>query len=220
MSDRCSRLSLRTKIAGIALAISTLSLAVVAAAGILQLRHQTAMEERRAADTVSLSFSRSAQMEMAAGDWHELRRLTRSFARDPNLLFIAAYNANGKLMTSAANDATAWTGYLAGALDPDTCIISRRTVEALDQTDESTTPATSISHKPIGTIVIGLSTAARQAALTRQNFMTLAVTTLAAGAGALVLFMTLGRWMRRLQQLAVPEQRPAQLRRPDHLMRL
>ncbi len=206
-----SELSLRAKISGIALAITTLSSAVVAAAGILQIHHQIAVEQRRSADAIALSFSRSAQPGMTAGDKRELARLTGSYARDPNLLFVAAYDASGKLLASAAGDPGVWDRFVNHTLDPETCIVSKRNVEALDQPDDfgGETDAGELPARPavktpgqVGTIFIGLSTADQIRAQSRQNHLTLGVTALAAGLGALVLFLTLGRWMRRLQKLA------------------
>ena len=203
-----AKLSLRTRITGIAVAITTMSLTVVAIASILQIRHEISVEEHRSADAVSLSFSRSAELEMTVGDKQELTRLTNSYARDPNLLFIAAYDARGKLLTSAAGNQSAWNKFLNHELDPQTCIISRRTVTAQTEPDEfggeipDNSTASAKAPKAIGTIVVGLSTAEQLQAQSRQNRLTIAVATLAAGIGALVLFLTLGKWMRRLQKLA------------------
>jgi len=202
-----AKLSLRTRITGIAVAITTLALTVVAAAAVLQIHHEIADQEHRSADAISLSFSRAAEMEMTVGDKPKLTRLTTSYARDPNLLFIAAYDARGNLLTSAASNQTAWKNYLNNQLDPETCILSRRTVTTQDQPEELGSERDPFSAglktpKLIGTIVVGLSTAEQLKAQSRQNYLTVAVAALAAGIGALVLFLTLGQWMRRLQKLA------------------
>jgi len=124
-----SRLSLRTKISGMAMLITTLSLAAVAAAGIWQIRSQIAIEEHRSADSVALGFARASELAMAVGDKPELSRLTNSFIRDENVLFIAAYNAAGAKLADAARDQTVWEQYQKGNLDTGRCILSQRQIE-------------------------------------------------------------------------------------------
>src|SRR5271155_2951067 len=86
-----SKLGLRTKVSSIALAITTLSLAVVATAAMFQTRSQITAQERRSADSVAQGIARAAELSLTVGDQKELGRLTASFLRDPNILFIAAY---------------------------------------------------------------------------------------------------------------------------------
>ena len=206
-----AKLSLRTKISGIALLITTLSVAVVAVAGILQIRAQISVEERRSADSVALGFARASELAMAVGDKQELSRLTNSFIRDENVLFIAAYNAGGARLADAARDQTAWTQYQQGNVDKSRCVLSERKVETTEQADEfsgdtgsDSLPDTTAPRvaKVVGRVVVGLSTAEAVAAQNHQNRLTLVVTALSAGVGGLILFLTLGQWMRRLARLA------------------
>jgi signal transduction histidine kinase/CheY-like chemotaxis protein/HPt (histidine-containing phosphotransfer) domain-containing protein len=206
-----SKISLQTKISGIALLITTLSLAVVAAANILQIRNLVAAEEHRSADSVALGFARSAELAMAVGDKQELSRLTNSFIRDQNVLFIAAFNSAGARLADAARDPLLWQHYQSGTLDSARCVLGEHQIETTPQVDEFSAdsdpdslakPLASHSPKIVGRVVVGISTAAALAAQHQQNRLTLLVTTIAAGAGGLILFLTLGHWMRRLQKLA------------------
>src|ERR1700685_3719480 len=119
MRNWYSKLSLRTKISGIALAITTLSLAMVATAGILQIRSQIAVEGHRSADSLALGFAHASELEITVGDKKELGQIPSSFINDPNVLFIAAYDAAGKQLASAARDQTAWDEYQRGMNNPD-----------------------------------------------------------------------------------------------------
>jgi signal transduction histidine kinase/CheY-like chemotaxis protein/HPt (histidine-containing phosphotransfer) domain-containing protein len=204
-----TQLTLRAKITGIALWITTISLAVLATSSILQMRYEIAVEERRAADAVSLSFSRSAQLEMTVGDKRGLNQLTAGFAQDPSVMFIAAYDANKTLLSSAAASPAIWKAFLNGTLDPGSCVISQRTVQAPDQqddftspTDDAAAPAASGQPSNVGTVVVGLSTTEERAAQRRQDCVTLAVAAVAAIGGGVFLFVALGKWLARLQKLA------------------
>jgi signal transduction histidine kinase/CheY-like chemotaxis protein/HPt (histidine-containing phosphotransfer) domain-containing protein len=207
-----AKLSLRTKISAIALAITTLSLMVVATAGILQIRGQIAAEEHRSADSVALGFAHAAELAITVGDKQELNRLTSSFTQDQNILFVAAYDAKDNLLASAVRDAQAWDRYQRGALDSERCLASEREVKSSTVGDEFSSegsidmpanPAVSArTMRVIGKVVVGLSTAAAVEAQRRQNLLTAGVTAVAALVGAAVLFLTLGGWMRRLAMLA------------------
>jgi signal transduction histidine kinase/DNA-binding response OmpR family regulator/HPt (histidine-containing phosphotransfer) domain-containing protein len=205
-------LSLRTKISGIALAITMLSLLVVATAGILQIRGQIAAEEHRSADSIALGFGHAAELAITAGDKQELSRLTSSFTQDQNILFAAAYDAKDNLLASSVRDAQAWDQYRHGTLDAERCLTADREVRSSRVGDEFSSERTTDippgdnssarATRVIGRVVVGLSTAAAVDAQRRQNELTAAVTAIAAVVGAVILFLTLGGWMRRLALLA------------------
>ncbi len=208
-----SKLSLRAKVSGIALAITTLSLTVVATAGILQIRAQISVEEHRSADSVAMGFARAAELEITVGNKPELERMTASFIRDQSILFIAAYDEKNHLLASAARDPGVWDQYLKQMLSSEKCVIGYSAVESTaSATDEFSSdagidlpaPTASPSNAPrvIGHVVVGLSTAAAVEAQQHQNALTAAVTAVAAFGGAVILFLTLGKWMRRLALLA------------------
>jgi signal transduction histidine kinase/CheY-like chemotaxis protein/HPt (histidine-containing phosphotransfer) domain-containing protein len=207
-----AKLSLRTKISAIALGITTLSLMVVATAGILQIRGQIAAEEHRSADSVALGFAHAAELAITVGDKQELSRLTSSFTQDQNVLFVAAYDAKDNLLASAVRDSQAWDQYQHGKLDSERCLAADREVKSSTVGDEFSSegsidmpanPASSArTMRVIGRVVAGLSTAAAVEAQRYQNRLTAAVTGVAAVAGAAILFLTLGGWMRRLALLA------------------
>jgi two-component system sensor histidine kinase/response regulator len=211
MRRRYARLSLRAKISGIALAITTLSLLVVASAGVLQLRAQIAAEEHRSAESVALGFANSAELEITVGNKPELDHMAASFIRDANVLFVAAYDSNHKLLASAARDQSAWEEYQKNPKDSERFVIGQRAVESASETDEFSAdtsadlPAANSRANPtqvIGHVVVGLSTAAQMKAQGHQTMLTAAVTTIAGLVGAIILFLTLGQWMRRLASLA------------------
>jgi signal transduction histidine kinase/DNA-binding response OmpR family regulator/HPt (histidine-containing phosphotransfer) domain-containing protein len=211
-------LSLRTKATGITVGITTVALAVVALVSILQIRSQIAAEQRRAADSVALGVARSAELPMAVHDTGELTRLASSFLRDAKVLFIVAYGADGKPMAHVVRNATAWELFLKGTIDPNRFVVGERQVEASAQNDEFSSvaesadpfsaPATHDPHKPaprggkLGRVVVGLSTFDAMQALARQSRIMMAVSGAAAVIGTMILLITLGAWIQRLERLA------------------
>jgi signal transduction histidine kinase len=137
--------------------------------------------------------------------------MAASFIRDANVLFVAAYDSNHKLLASAARDQSAWEEYQKNPKDSERFVIGQRAVESASETDEFSAdtsadlPAANSRANPtqvIGHVVVGLSTAAQMKAQGHQTMLTAAVTTIAGLVGAIILFLTLGQWMRRLASLA------------------
>src|SRR5438270_75426 len=124
-----SRLSLRTKATGIALAISMLSLLVVATTGAFQIRGLIVADQHRSADATARGISRASERAMSNGDTKELSRIASTFLRDENTLFIAAYGDGDKLLASAVRDTAAWVAFQAGHLDFESCVVGRYAVE-------------------------------------------------------------------------------------------
>jgi two-component system, sensor histidine kinase and response regulator len=210
LRQRIAKLTLRTKTSSISLAITALSLVAVAATGIVQLRNQIAAEQRRTADSVALGFARAAELALSVRDAEELTRLANGFLRDETILFIAAYGAGNQPLASAVRDQKAWEAYRKGEVDPERCLIARRQVDASAGRDEFNvetepdrsprTPA--VLSRALGRVVVGISTAPTINAQARQSRTTVVVTVAAAIVGAIVLFLTFGAAMRRLQKLA------------------
>jgi signal transduction histidine kinase/DNA-binding response OmpR family regulator len=222
-------MSLRTKVVGITVAITTASLALVAVIGVIQIRQQISAEQHRAADSMALGFARASELAIAVRDTRELSRLAGSFLRDENVLFIAAYAGGHQPIASAIRDREAWSNFQQGRIDGNRCAIAERVIEASSQPDEfglegagdpldpagvnAAAPGAHTSARPApnttsksGRVVIGLSTAPALLAQRHQSQVTVAATGGAALVGAIVLFFTLGRWMRRLQRLAEASQ--------------
>jgi signal transduction histidine kinase/CheY-like chemotaxis protein/HPt (histidine-containing phosphotransfer) domain-containing protein len=213
-----SSLSLRVKATVITLAIMSFSLAVVAGAGILQLRYQIDAEQHRSADSVSLGIARASELAMTVRDSRELTRLANSFLRDPDILFIAAYADQPAPLAVAVRDQQAWENYKNNKIDNSRCIVGQHTVDALEGTDEfnpgieSDSPDLSgkniATHRSgsIGVMVVGLSVDSARAAQWHQTSLTISTTILAAVMGGVALFITLSNWTRRLQNLDVASQ--------------
>jgi signal transduction histidine kinase/CheY-like chemotaxis protein len=215
MSNRWySALSLRTKISGISLGITVLSVAVVATTSLFQIRNQIAAEEHRSADSLALSIARASELALTVRDQKELGRLTANFMRDDSVLFVAVLGPAGEPMASAVRDQLAWREYRRGSVDVQRSVVAERIVEAAAVTDEFSneaqfdassqvsTTAPADPHRSIGRVIVGISAAAAIQAQHRANWLTLLTTSLAALVGGVVLFLTLGRWLRRLQTLS------------------
>ncbi len=196
-----SRLSLRAKVIGISLAITAMALAFSATTSIVQMRYQVDAGQRRAADSVALSVARAGERALTIGDSKELSRLVNSFLRDPNLLFIAVYKGHSQLPVVAIRDSGAWNDYLTGQINTDRCIVAEHEVQAMVD-DTAAWGGDAEPGPPVGRVVVGLSNAATRQAQWRQSRVILTATVAAAAAGGMFLFLTLGSWLRRLQNLA------------------
>ena len=213
----CSKLSLRVKATCLSLAITTLSLIIVATTGIIQIRGQIEAEQVRSADAVAMGMARAAELALSVGDRTELNRLAAGFLRDENVLFLAVYDKGNQPLGLAVRDATAWNAYQGGVRDGARCVVADRKVERSTQSNEfaadpeadppvepgaaSPQPA---AQRPlvVGHVVVGLSTAPGLRAEQEQIRLTISATALAALMGGAVLYVTLSAWLRRLQRLA------------------
>jgi signal transduction histidine kinase/DNA-binding response OmpR family regulator/HPt (histidine-containing phosphotransfer) domain-containing protein len=213
LKKSCSKISLRMKATGLSLTITALSLAFVATTGILQIRQQIQVAQGHSADAVAMGVARAAELPLTVGDRAELGRLTASFLRDENILFVAAYGKGEEPLGLAVRDEKAWDSYRRRQTGQ--CVIGQRTVEASAAKEEfggdvETDPNAAQASKGgpaapvnVGRVVVGLSTAPMIRAQREQIRLTIAATILAAVLGGAVLFVTLSAWLRRLQHLAV-----------------
>jgi signal transduction histidine kinase/CheY-like chemotaxis protein/HPt (histidine-containing phosphotransfer) domain-containing protein len=213
LQKSCSKLSLRVKATCLSLAITTLSLIIVATTGIIQIRGQIEAEQYRSADAVAMGMARAAELALSVGDKAELNRLAASFLRDENVLFLAVYDKGTAPLGLGVRDAAAWSAYQRGTRDAAHCVVADRKVERSTQTDEfaadpdadpgAAAPQPAAQHPlVVGHVVVGLSTAPGLRAEQEQIRMTITATALAALLGGAVLYVTLSAWLRRLQQLA------------------
>ena len=95
------KLTLRTKATVLTVAITSLSLMAVAAVGVWQMRTHIATEQRRAAESVAQGIARASELAVAVHDKRELSRITDSFLRDENILFIATYTGENRLLAKS-----------------------------------------------------------------------------------------------------------------------
>ncbi|MBV8781791.1 MAG: hypothetical protein JO353_10375, partial [Phycisphaerae bacterium] len=209
-------LSLRTKVTGISVAITALSLAAVASIGIWQIGREIAAEQHRTADSVALGVARASELPMTVRDAKELSRLANSFLRDDDVLFVAVYGSGPKPLAMAVSDAKAWNEFTRGAVDRYRGIVGTHAIEVLAasnefvddaEADPSNTAAASpkpasASPQVLGRVIVCLSTASTMLAEEQQIRLTIAATALAALIGAGILFLTFRSWMRRLHALA------------------
>ena len=208
-----SSLSLRARAVGLTMAITTISLGIVAATGIWQIREQIAQEQHRAVDSLALGIAQASRGALLAGDTSELSHLAAGFVKDDNILFVAVYADGPQPIAIAVRDPMALQRFLAGDRGEQRSVTSEQPIYAEDFTDLSSGPATDspnarrgsvppqVRHT-IGRVLVGLTNAPALLAQRNQSQLTAAVTILTEAMGSIVLFLTLGAWMRRLQRLA------------------
>ena len=208
-------LSLRTKITGITVLITILSLAAVATIGIFEIGREIGAEQHRTADSVALGVARASELAMTVRDTKELSRLANSFLRDDDVLFVGVYGGGPKPLALAVRDGESWEQFLHGGVKKDRGVVGAHSIESFSgaeefggdiETDvsmngtESTRPVVARSEV-LGNVVVCLSTVPTIIAEQQQIRVTVAATAAAAILGAGILFLTLRSWMRRLQVL-------------------
>ncbi len=193
--------------------------ALVAATGVVQIRRLIAVEQRRGAESVALGVARASELALAVRDARELTRLANSFLRDDNVLFIAIYADGTEPLATAVRDAAPWDAYRRGNVDRERCVIGEGHIDRSSPSDEFSGDPDTIGGRPdaapapgatgdarkaapLGRVVVGISTAQAIAAQRSQTRLTIMVTIIAAFAGSVLIYLSLGAWLRRLQALA------------------
>ncbi len=215
-------ISLRAKATALVLMTITLALALASTASILQANRLIAREQQRAVQSMASSFARAAELATAVGDQAELDRLARGFLQDEQVLFVAVYDAEDKLLRRRATCQQVWQDYLDRPDDPG-CLIGRAEIvlseseEQMDLFPGSIHPqaATRPQEDPagsqrMGSIVVGLSAEAMHAAQYRQAWLTVTVAAVAAGLCGALAFYGVGTWSSRLHALVGASEKIAQ----------
>ena len=199
-------LSLRSRTLLITLCILLVSLSVAWLTGILQSRNQLAIDDRQLADTISLGLSNSAELAQLPEDSQHLKELVDRYGQASNILFAAVCNTKGDAVSVAAPDQEAWARFQSQTLDADSCIISRRSFQFLKaQPGTAAAPGAGSggAAASTGAVVVAVSRLGQNRTQQSQELTALAVTLVTAGAAAGILFLTVGRWLRRVQNLSL-----------------
>jgi hypothetical protein len=124
---------LRAKATVGAVCVTSLALAAVAAANIVETRTLLRLEQARAGAGLARSLARSCEAALARGDRRELDDVSKAFL-DRNTLFNAVYDRDDRLVAGAIRDQEAWWRFVGGetvgfalAQDP---VLDRRTADA------------------------------------------------------------------------------------------
>jgi len=197
---RYLRLTLRAKATAITAAITTFALFVVAGNDVLQIRSRIADEQYRSADAMARAVARASEVPAATRDAGELSRLCNSFLGDPNVLFVAIFAEGQQPLASAVRDPAAWQRFIDGKRDLDRCVVGQRPLDLPDRVTPHVSPAA--LHPAVGRVVVGVAAMPAGNGLQQQTRMIMAVTSIAAASCAVVLFLTLGTWTRRLRRLS------------------
>ena len=209
-------MSLRTRATAITLAITTLSLAVVAAMSLMQIRQQIDEEQHRTADAVALGVSRASELAMTVHDRRELTRLAASFLRDENILFIAVQSERGQTLAKAIRDQAVWAMFVGGVMDTERCVVGARVIETSGANESASEEVVdspgalngsggrpkSPQLKNRGRVIVGISTGHSMVARRQQSRLTIVAAILVGAVGSSVLFLSLRPWMRRLKEVA------------------
>jgi signal transduction histidine kinase/DNA-binding response OmpR family regulator/HPt (histidine-containing phosphotransfer) domain-containing protein len=198
---RYLRLTLRAKATAITAAITTFALFVVAGNDVLQIRSRIADEQHRSADAIAQGLARASERPVAMGDAAELSRLCNSFLRDDNVLFIAVLGEGQHPLASAVRDPAAWELFMRGKRAPNHFVVGQRPVEAAGD-GAALQPMPGVHSQPVGWVAVGLTTMPAGNGLEQQIRIIMAVTSIAAASCAVVLFLTLGTWTRRLRRIS------------------
>jgi signal transduction histidine kinase/ActR/RegA family two-component response regulator len=199
----------------VVLAIVSSALIVAGAGTILQLNQAIEREQSNSDEPIAHSVSIACELPLAVGDDSELSRIIERFVGEYNVLFVAAYDAGGRLMAHATSDDASWAVYQrsqkSNAFRVAEHGVQLSSITSID-IDEDTMEAEGASfilesdtnarcHEVVGRVVVGLSNA--PLLIVRRNYILLTVVVLLVSVGSSVpfVFRTVGRWCERLETL-------------------
>jgi PAS domain S-box-containing protein len=217
MAPWMDKLTLRSKATAAVALVILLALLAVAVCDVIQMRRLAAVQEHQTVEAVAQGLANACELALAVRDERELSRLAERCMRDEQILLIAVYDNNDKLMTKRARTPELWERYRKAIGDRNVLYYSQpvmlgaTTNEFSMDTDDTTRAFSSNpTRAAVGRVVVGLSRAPAMAALQRQAELTSLFTLMAAVAGATVVFVLIGTWTHRLNRLVVASERIAQ----------
>jgi signal transduction histidine kinase/DNA-binding response OmpR family regulator len=213
------QLSLRSKSTLVVLAVVATGLLTVALVGVGQMRRLVSAEALRTVNAMAQGLGHAAELALAVHDERELSRLANRFMRDDQILLVAIYGNNGKLITKAVRNPAIWDRYIHGRIDGDDILLGEQVVElsatdnefSVDAPDDTRLPDQYIEsaqkHGIVGRVVIGLSTASAIQARREQTQLTAISTAAAAALSVVLVYVLVGAWTRRLSTLVLASKR-------------
>ncbi|MBI3832208.1 MAG: response regulator [Planctomycetes bacterium] len=185
--------------------VLALGLGAAAGSSIYLSNRLIAADQQRTADAIAMSLAGAAELSVAVQDTDELKRLARGFLLDKTILFVAVYDASGRILSSAVQDEDAWNAYLQQGNGSALFYAAERDVMLAARQDEfepleSARPG-AVKPTKVGHIVVALSSEPGRLAMGEQMRHVLLVVLLSAALCGAVVFFFVRVWTRRLDSL-------------------
>lgn len=211
--------SLRVKAIVFVLVVMTMALLVTGTVSIVQTNLLIASQQRESVNSLAQSLARVCELPLAVRNRAELSRLLNRLTQDKYVLFTAVYDDKHQLMASNIRNEAAWQSYQQHAGETTSMLLSTVQVELSQGTDEfdvfgigeypasrpsrsSENVGTSASRQNVlGHVVVALSTEPMYLAQRSQTWVTLSMLILAAAGSSAIVFWTVTRWTKRLNNL-------------------
>jgi signal transduction histidine kinase/DNA-binding response OmpR family regulator len=217
-------MGLRLKATLVVLAGTIVALLIAAGSGIIQVRKLIAADERQTVEAIAQGMAHASELALAVGDQRELAHLTDGFLSNDKIVFVAIYDQSGQLIAHSQRDQAAWDEYSRDHSEGRTFILDRQPVDVDDRSVDfdgagaDMTAAANVanspnssrsdsSRRPVGSVVVALSTAPGIIAQQDQEWLTAASSAVAAALTVIGMFIFVARWTSRLKQLVAASER-------------
>ncbi len=222
MNDLQTQFSLRFKAVAAVIIILTFALGLAAVATIIQTNRLIDIGQQREGKARAYSLAQTCELPLAVGDRFELQRRIEPFSRAEHVLFIGIYDDRDRLVESFVRDPASWQRYVDGSsADSSSFFVVSNPVSlsapgddlgiaAINSTDEhmfNTALRNAGTGQIIGKVIVGVSRAPARNAQLAQTRTTLGIFLLAAMVGSALVFLIVGHWIQRLNNLIMASDR-------------
>ena len=217
MIQGIAKLSLRVKATLIVLTIVGISLTIATIASLLVMEKLFTRERQRTVNSEVNNFANAVELAMPVLDQKELARLSKSFARDTDVLFVAIDGAKGEVLASQINDKQAWRAYQALGDKARAMTVGVGVVYAQPTQDDymgmgdlpslptskaSAPDAAGVQKRELlGQVILGVSNKPVEQAVAAQTQIVILVALAIGLLSAVIVHYTVGHWARRLDGL-------------------
>lgn len=161
----------------------------------ISVQKQFKSAQQKNADSIADGLAVTCELPLAVGDSEELKRLADRFVSEGPIVFVAVFNSAGELISHYCKSENMWEIYKkSGSSDEYT--IGESPVFIVSSED-----AADSKKENIGRVVVGISNASMKNALSSQLVGIVLVFLAAILVGSLVIFLSVGLWMKRLDKV-------------------
>ncbi len=158
-------------------------------------QNQFMSAQQRNADSIAEGLAVTCELPLAVGDSEELKRLAERFVSEGSIVFVAVFNSHGELISHYCKSENMWEIYKkSGSSDEYTIGESPVFIVSGEEPGDA-------KKENIGRVVVGISNQATKSALASQLVGIILVFLGVILVGSLVIFVSVGLWMKRLDKV-------------------
>ncbi|MEM7260598.1 MAG: hypothetical protein AAF488_01315 [Planctomycetota bacterium] len=124
-------MGLRIKVILSSLTATVIAVLLIASIALAQQKSLIESEQVRAVTALAKGIARSCELPIAVGDHTQLDRLIAGLSVDPQIAFVAIFDAEGELLAHDQSSPQLWETYRSGRLKSGTAIMGTAAVPAL-----------------------------------------------------------------------------------------